>query len=219
MKPAKRRGRQTARDVTTEDRILNAAHAVFVRSGTAGARMHQIAKEAGVNAALLHYYFRTKDRLAEAVFQRTARALLPAIIRILESDAEIEEKVSRVIDLELAHLSRAPYLPMHLISELAHHPARVQQLVSAVFGGAPDSIGRRVQATLGRQIRARVRARTMHPIEPDQFIVNLMSLCVFPFAARPLLKVLLDIDEPAFHAFIARRRVDLAAFFLRGLRP
>src|SRR6478672_10679750 len=88
-------------DSDTERRILDAAHVVFLRRGTAGARTQEIAKEAGVNSALLHYYFRSKARLAEAVFQRAAGQLLPAIVRILSSDAELEAKVEQVVDVEL----------------------------------------------------------------------------------------------------------------------
>src|SRR5262252_8977190 len=83
---------RTTRDRDTESRILDAAHRVFVRSGTAGARTQEIAKEAGVNSALLHYYFRTKERLAEAVFRRAAGQLMPAVIRILASDIPLDEK-------------------------------------------------------------------------------------------------------------------------------
>src|SRR5262245_44811852 len=85
----------------TEQRILDAAHAVFIRRGTAGARMQEIAEEAGVNKALLHYYFRNKERLAEAVFRRVALQLFPPVIGVLSStELSIEEKVARVIDLE-----------------------------------------------------------------------------------------------------------------------
>src|SRR5687767_15639661 len=81
----------------TREKILDAAHAVFVRRGTAGARTQEIADEAGVNKALLHYYFRTKERLAEAVFERAARQLFPPLLSTLTSDLSIEEKVERVI--------------------------------------------------------------------------------------------------------------------------
>src|SRR5689334_20189638 len=100
-----------SRDGDTEQRILEAAHVVFLRRGTAGARMQEIAKEADVNSALLHYYFRSKERLAEAVFQRAAMQLMPAVIRILASDAELEEKVRQVVDVELQQLQKTPYLP------------------------------------------------------------------------------------------------------------
>src|SRR2546426_12649910 len=106
--PSRRKRRAPERDRDTERRILDAAHAVFVRRGTAGARMQEIAAEAGVNQALLHYYFRTKDRLAQAAFQRAASELMPAVIQALGSDGDLESKVARVIELELDHLSRAP---------------------------------------------------------------------------------------------------------------
>jgi len=210
---------RSQRDDSTEQRILDAAHAVFIRSGTAGARTQEIAKEAGVNSALLHYYFRTKERLAEAVFTRAAGQLLPAVIRILASDAALEDKVDQVVQTELQHLAKAPYLPGYILSELAHHPDRAGQLVSAVTGMVPAEIGMRVSAVLGRQIDERVRAGRMHQIAPDQFIVNLLSMCVFPFAARPMLMALLGFDQAGFDRFIDRRRKELAPFFLRALRP
>jgi TetR/AcrR family transcriptional regulator len=216
---AARRRPRPLRDHGTEHRILDAAHAVFVRRGTAGARMQEIAAEAGVNQALLHYYFRSKDRLSKAAFERAAAQFMPAVIRVLASDFALEDKVARIIDLELDHLARAPYLPGYIISEVAHHPERARQLIAAVTGRAPDEVGPHVVATLRKQIEARVRRGTMRPIAPDQFIVNLMSLCVFPFAARPMIQAMLGLDQREFDQFITRRRRDLPAFFLGALRP
>lgn len=213
------RARRRKRDGTTEARILDAARAVFLRRGTAGARMQEIAAEAGVNQALLHYYFRTKDHLAKAAFERAASQLMPAVIQVLASDGELEEKIARVIELELDHLSRAPYLPGYIISEISHHPERVRALIGAITGLSPEVIRPRIVATLGRQLHERITSGAIRPIAPDQFIVNLMSLCIFPFAARPMISALLGLDEAGFAAFIARRRDDLTAFFLGALRP
>src|SRR6184192_4331720 len=96
-----RRVRPSANDGETETRILDAARAVFIRRGTAGARMQEIAAEAGVNQALLHYYFRSKERLARAAFERAGSQLMPAVIRVVASDEALEEKVAHVIALEL----------------------------------------------------------------------------------------------------------------------
>lgn len=215
----RRRAVRPARDERTEERILEAAHAVFVRRGTAGARMQEIAHEAGVNQALLHYYFRSKERLAEAVFRRAASELLPRVIDVLGSDATLEDKVARVVELELDHLLRAPFLPGYLISELHHHPERVPQLISAITGLSLGDISSKVFVKLQAQIAARVEAGTLHPITPDQFVVNLLALCVFPFAARPMLMALLGIDRQGFERFIGRRRTELIPFFLKALRP
>jgi len=208
-----------SRDRDTEQRILDAAHAVFLRRGTAGARMQEIAKEAGVNSALLHYYFRTKERLAQAVFQRAAMQLMPAVIRILGSDVDLEAKVEQVVDAELQQLQKAPYLPGYVLSELTHHPERVRQLFATMTGVTPTEVGKRVFKVLGAQITARVKAGRMHPIAPEQFAINLLALCVFPFAARPMVMALAGFDQAGFNQFIERRRRELAPFFLRALRP
>lgn len=208
-----------APDGQTERRILDAAHAVFVRKGTAGARLQDVAREAGVNQALLHYYFRSKARLSEAVFRRAAGELFPQVFEVMASEVELEDKVHRVIQLELDHLSRTPYLPGYIISELTHHAERARQLISMLTGLNPERVGPAIASTLARQIDARVRAGTMRPIAPDQFIVNLMSLCIFPFAARPMLMAVLGMDQPRFDRFIDARRQELAAFFLRALQP
>jgi len=210
---------RTPRDGDTESRILDAAHRVFTRSGTAGARTQEIAKEAGVNSALLHYYFRTKDRLAEAVFRRAAGQLMPAVIRILASDLDLEQKVGQVIEAELRQLTATPYLPGYILSELAHHPERAGQLFSSATGIAPVQVRGLVLGGLRRQIDERVRKGRMHPIAPEQFVVNLLALCVFPFAARAMLTTLLGLDDAGFAKFIDTRRAELAAFFLRALRP
>jgi TetR/AcrR family transcriptional regulator len=213
-----RKSRKRTRDGHTEERILRAAHAVFVRRGTAGARMQEIAAEAGVNQALLHYYFRSKDRLARAAFERAAGQLLPAVIGVLGSAAPLEEKVARVVGLEIAHLSKAPYLPGYIISEITHHPTRVPELIAALTGMSAADVRPRVVATLRPQIESAVRAGEIRPITPEDFIVNLMSLCIFPFAARPMISALLGMDGRAFERFIRRRRKHLTGFFLGALQ-
>jgi TetR/AcrR family transcriptional regulator len=212
-------GRRTPKDGDTERRILDAAHRVFLRNGTAGARTQEIAAEAGVNSALLHYYFRSKERLATAVFRRAAGELFPVVAGILMSDQPLEEKVRRVISVELDRLSQTPYLPAYVISELAYHPERIHQLIAALTGTAPGALGQTVLATIQAQIRAEVRADRMRPIRAEQFLVNLLSLCIFPFAAQPMLAALLGLDGEPFTRFIRDRKRELPEFFMKALQP
>ena len=217
-KPAKPARPARTRDVSTEQRILDGAHAVFVRRGTAGARMQEIANEAGVNKALLHYYFRNKDRLAQAVFQRVAAALFGRIAQLLMSPGTLEDKVRGIIAVYLEQLSRTPYAPAYVLSEINQHPERVNQfleLVSQGGGIAP----RQIIGLLQAQIDARVRDNAMRPIDADQFFTNLVSLCVFPFAAKPLLCAVLQMDERGFVDYIERRKTSLPQFYLGALRP
>src|SRR5688572_13967969 len=97
--------------LASEQRILAAARSVFIRRGTAGARMQEIAEEAGVNQALLHYYFRTKDRLAEAVFAEVAGRLAPAIVGALGSDEPLERKVEEFVRIYIDTARQHPYIP------------------------------------------------------------------------------------------------------------
>src|SRR5215471_12623212 len=103
-KPAPRTTAPPARDRDTEQRILDAAHVVFIRRGTAGARMQEIAEEAGVNKALLHYYFRNKGRLGEAVFGRVATGMFARLTGIMAGDADIETKVRQVVEIYFTQL-------------------------------------------------------------------------------------------------------------------
>lgn len=207
-------------DRDTEQRILDAAHAVFLRRGTAGARTQEIADEAGVNKALLHYYFRSKDRLAEAVFSRIMRGLFPPLIALLgDPDLEIEDKVRRFVAFELDVLSRNPFVPAYLIAEMNQHPDRVPQLLKSLTGLELGGVVPRVRTTLQRQIDARVAAGTLRPVAAEQFVVNLISLCIFPFAARPLLCAALQLDAGGFARLIEERKTALPQFFLDALRP
>ena len=207
-------------DQETEQRILDAAHAVFVRRGTEGARMQEIAEEAGVNKALLHYYFRSKDRLAEAVFLRAGRRLFPSVIATLQSDLPLEEKVQRVIEIELDNLSAAPFLPGYVLCEINHHPERVGQLVGS-FAGQPmeGGFGSAIAAGLQVQIDEQVAKGAMRPIPADQFMANLLSLCLFPFAAQPMFRAVMGWGPDGFERFIEERKRTLAGFFLNALRP
>lgn len=211
--------RRPAPDRETEQKILDAARTVFIRRGTAGARMQEIAAEAGVNQALLHYYFRSKERLSAAVFEPLVARLFPALIQTLGSDASLDDKIDRLFSLYLENLSRSPFLPGYIISELHHHPERVQQLLTAVTGASPGRVLPPLFEKLGKQIEERVLAGTMRPISPQQFAVNLISLCVFPFAARPMLSIVFGMDDVAFDRFIAQRKTELPEFFRNALRP
>jgi AcrR family transcriptional regulator len=206
-------------DRETEQRILDAARAVFVRKGTAGARMQEIAAEAGVNQALLHYYFRSKERLSAAVFQQFATRLFPALIETLGSDIPLDDKIDRIVAMYLDNLQRTPFLPGYLLSELHHHPERVEQMLASVAGGAPGTVMRPLLRRLEMQIAERVRAGTMRPVSVEQFVANLVSLCIFPFAARPMLQLMFAMDDAKFAAFIARRRTELPQFVRNAIQP
>ena len=217
--PAAARRKTVARDGETEQRILDAARTVFIRSGTSGARMQEIAREAGVNQALLHYYFRSKERLAVAVFRQIAGNIFPALAQTLGSDLSLDDKIDRLVGIYLDNLGRSPFLPGYLLSEMHHHPERASELIGSMIGGEPAPMLEPAFAVLDRQIRERVTAGTMRPMSSIAFVVNLISLCIFPFAARPMLGAIFGMDDVAFAKFIQQRKKELPEFYRNALRP
>jgi len=194
------------------ERILDAAHTVFLQKGTASSRTQEIADEAGVNKALVHYYFGTKAALADAIFERALGTIMPRIFGILADPSRtIETKVPAIVREQIDFHSTRPYLAGYLVSELYAQPDRVAGVI-ARHGTVPLDVIR-------RQLRDAARAGTMRPISAEQFVVNLMGLLIFPFAIRPALGALLSLDATRWRAFLAERRRLLPDFFMAGLRP
>ena len=216
---ARRKSASQSRDKDTEQRILEAARTVFLRDGTAGARMQEIAREAGVNQALLHYYFRSKERLSAAVFQQVASRIFPALVQTLGADSSLDEKIDALIGVYLDNLSENPFVPGYLISELHHHPQRVQQLLSIAIGAEPQTVLLPLLKKLEKQIDEQVRAGAMRRIQPQHLVINIVSLCIFPFAARPMLSIAFGLDDTGFARFISQRRKELPDFVRNALRP
>ena len=202
----------------TRERILDAAKAAFHERGTSGARMQEIADAAGINKALIHYYFNNKDTLAAAVFQRELRTLVQPVMLTMASDMPLDDKVRTVIGMYLDRLSALPQMPGYILAEMHFHPERLSKLMTSITEGDPQDMAARVFARLGTQIDEAVEAGRMAPLSPHQFMVNLVALCVFPFAARPLLSFVMGGPD-VFDTMIEQRRDSLTQFFLRGLRP
>jgi AcrR family transcriptional regulator len=209
----------TGRDGETEQRILQAARVVFVRRGSAGARMQEIAEEAGVNQALLHYYFRSKDRLAQAVFRDVAGKMVPSLIAVFGSDSSIEQKVEQFVHLYIDVVRRSPFIPGYIVAELHFNPERLTALASEIAGARPASVMQSFLPRLGAQLEEQARIGAMRSIAPEHFLVNLVALSVFPFVARPVLRIVFGQDDAAFSRFLDERRAELPDFILNALRP
>ena len=112
-----------------------------------------------------------------------------------------------------------PYAPGYVIGEVNQHPERAKQLLDAVGQMRAQAMGEHFLATLGRQLEQAARDGRIRAISLEQFIANLASLCVFPFAARPMLGAVLHLDDRAFERFMRERKATLADFILNALRP
>jgi TetR/AcrR family transcriptional regulator len=199
-------------DLETRERILDAADRVFIRKGTANSRTQEIADEAGVNKALVHYYFGTKAALADAIFARALATLVPRIFGILSDPSRsIEQKVPAIVKEQIEFHSSRPYIAGYLVSELHAHPDRIARLMAG-HGKVPLDV-------LRRQLQEGARAGRFRRISPEQFVANMMGLLIFPFAIRPALCELLDLDADRWRAFLEERRRILPDFVMAGLRP
>jgi AcrR family transcriptional regulator len=198
-----------------KSRIIDAADDIFVRRGVDGARMQEIADHAGVNKALLHYYFRSKADLARAVWFRIASSLAPGILQMMASDLSLEDKIDRFVDAYHATLTRHPYLMAYVISEAARHP----DLVEGFYSAERRRAARHMIDKLRQQIDDQVRAKKMAPISAEQFFVTLASSCLFPFAARPMIGAVFGLNSAGLRDFMERRRTELPAFLKRALHP
>ena len=111
----------------SEELIVNAAMKVFTRRGFAAARMEEIAKEAGINRALLHYYFKDKETMFNIIFETRFKEFFAGLFKEFQSNASFFEKIRRIVDHEISTLSKNPDLARFIIMEIAQQPERLIQ--------------------------------------------------------------------------------------------
>jgi TetR/AcrR family transcriptional regulator len=184
----------------TEKKIIQAARKVFQEKGYEGSRMREIADTAGINKGLLHYYFQTKDNLFEAVFREAMRGFLPKLDHIIETPAPLSDKLQWFIRDYLNFLGENPFLPSFILQELHRDPQLFWKSLSEKGIGFPNPL------PLIDQILAETQAGNIRPIDPRHLMVNLVSMCAFPFVARPVFQQLLRMDNTAYQTFLADRK-------------
>src|SRR5690554_1392940 len=183
---------------TTEEKILAAAQSVFIRKGMDGTRMKEIADEAGINKALLHYYFRSKQKLFEAIFEKAFTQILPDIINMVESDKNFIEKLNIFIDNYFDLLMKNPFLPGFILTEIN----RDSDLIVSVF--RKHGVNPSVFLEVAKKEMGKGNIRKM---DPRELLINILALCIFPFAARPLLEIIFfNNDEKAYKEFLILRK-------------
>ena len=194
-----------------EEKILEAARAVFIRRGFDGARMQEIADEAGYNKSMLHYYYRDKDSLFHEVFTGVAAQILPPLVGVLEEDLELMDKLDKIVDLELTNLDNHPYMPAFMIQELNGHPERIPGMVEELNIHLPDKFV--------RQVKLAVSAGEIEPIKPVQLVINVLALCVFPYVGGPMVRAVMRLDDDEYNRLLKERRKILPKFIRKALKP
>ena len=199
------------KDTSTQEKILLAAKKVFVAKGMAGARMQDIADEAGINKALLHYYFRNKEQLFELVFKEAADKLFPKINWIFESDISLFEKIEQFADEYITEMLENPYLPLFVLNEINRDP---QYFLKKVLG---EKNRPRPHKFL-QQIEKEVKKGVIRNIDPIQLLMNMISMTIFPFVGKPMFKANLALDEWQFRNIMEQRKKEIPKFIIESIR-
>jgi TetR/AcrR family transcriptional regulator len=202
---------KTKKDQTTEQVILEAAKKVFVRKGMAGARMQDIADEAGINKALLHYYFRNKEKLFEVIFMEAAEKLFPRINAIFNADQPLFEKIESFCEEYITVVSENPYLPLFVLNEINQDP---EYFLQKVWAGRSKPN----PAKFLEQIEKEVKKGTIKRISPLHLLMNLISMTIFPFVAKPMFQKNLGLDELQFRAVMEQRKKEIPKFIIDSIK-
>ncbi|RPH32705.1 MAG: TetR/AcrR family transcriptional regulator [Bacteroidales bacterium] len=201
----------TEQQKDTEQLILNAARKVFIEKGLDGARMQEIADEAGINKSLLHYYFRGKEKLFEMIFQEEIGKFFPQMVTLMASpEVSFEDKIRTFVGNYISVFIKNPFLAPFILKEIHRNPENIRQyFIRAGINVEHVKFG---IGMLGQQLN-------MSFEEARHFIINMISLCIFPFAGRPLIeKLLFQEDKAIYEQFLEERKKMVAEFIINALK-
>jgi TetR/AcrR family transcriptional regulator len=198
-------------DKLTEEKIFEAATDVFLDKGMDGARMQDIANRAGINKALLHYYFRTKDKLFSSVFEMIARKIFRKFAPVLEDNLTLEEKIRFFFREHITFLQQNPRLPGFLLNEVNRNPARIRKLLSSVDF---DLLWIKIYEQHKEEfLKYNITKETL-----PQLMITMAAISVFPFAAKGILEGILGKLNLDFNQYMEERKVFAADFVIRAIR-
>jgi AcrR family transcriptional regulator len=200
-------------DIQTEEKIFNAATAVFEEKGFAAARMQEIADRAGINKALLHYYFHSKEQLFAAVFQPLMKKMFEKIMSVFAMDISFEDKIRLYYDEHINILIKNPRLPLFLLNEISHNPELAKGIRETLQYP-------KISEMIYKRHAKELREYGIKKSELPQLMITIVSLAIFPFAARDVMKmVLLQLDDSKnFNSFMRERKKFAADFVISSLK-
>jgi AcrR family transcriptional regulator len=198
------------KDKSAEEKILEAARQVFENKGMSGARMQEIAEVAKINKSLLHYYYRSKQKLFEAVFKTAFNKLAPQINTILNSDQSICQKVINFSKDYTSFMIKHPYLPNFILQELNRNPEFVKELISTKTFPSMKNFQ--------NQIQEAVAEKKIRDIKAEQLFINILSLNIFPFVAAPLIKGFINANDKQYKVILEKRKTEIADFIIQSIK-
>lgn len=197
-------------DKQTEDKIFEAATDVFLDKGMDGSRMQDIANHAGINKALLHYYYRTKDQLFDAVFQMIARKMLKKFAPVFDENLTLEDKIRFFFKEHITFLQENPRLPAFVLNEINRNPERIKKLLKNVD---VESLWKK----LYEQHKAELDKYNVSEKMLPQLMTSIAAMSVFPFAAKGLIEAILSKTSVSFNDYIEERKEFAAEFVIKAI--
>lgn len=185
----------------TEEKIYEAARKIFILKGMDGARMQEIADEAGINKALLHYYFRSKDNLFKAVFKDIFTKFFDKVRFSLFSDAPTKEKLIFFIDNYIDMIHSNPYVPQFIINEINRDP-KVLKTLMFESGVEPQTL-------LELFVSQKKVSSSLIKDDPRHIVLSILGMLIFPFVARPLLQSIYFDDNPEEYDHFLNERKEI----------
>lgn len=182
----------------TEEKIIDSAEKLFYQKGKAGTSMQDIADDAGINRTLLNYYFRSKDQLFEAVFRKAMGRFVPDLAAMLNTHMSFETYVPAMVEKVIDTMIENPQIPIFVLQELSSNPERMPQLIKEMGIDPAKAV---------EKMKGKASVPGIAGMDPRQVILNLISLCIFPFAAKPVvLEILYSGDNDAYIEAMKERK-------------
>lgn len=178
----------------TQELIKDTAKNLFFVKGKFDATTQEIADEAGVNRTLINYYFRSRDNLIQIIFDEAQKVEKEKSEIIMNSDLPLKEKISQFIEGSLSTSLQYPYLETYIVSQINKGNCHKKDIEE-------DELKR-----LFKDIETEMERGNIERMKPIQFLLNMISLLVFPSAVRPLLMENLMISEEEFDKIISERK-------------
>lgn len=167
----------------TEALILQAAEREFLEKGYSGAKTTAIAQAAGVTHAMLHYYFRTKEKLFEKIVADKMDKLKRVMFGVIGNpDLPLRERLKQGVEQHFDFIAENPHLPRFIFNELHEHPERIDQVKNSIASIAAKAI-----TTLQNEIDRKAASGECRPVDARMLMLDIASLNLFPFIAAPLI--------------------------------
>lgn len=195
----------------TEEKIFSAAQTVFQKRGFDGARMQEIADVAEINKSMLHYYYRSKDKLFQQVFQAGVKKIMPKIFGILKAEIPLEDKVHQIVNFYHEMFRENQHLPSFVVYEMNQHPERFKEFMGAMNIQLPT--------VFTDQVTEEVEEGRMLKITPEQFLLNIVSLCMMPMLAKTMVQTIFSLEEDSYFKFLEERRTLIPGIIMNGVKP